>query len=214
MNAINLIGFTTPAKTATDTVAQPTITNLLSNNGGYYGFGNVANNGATAQTTSISQKSQSIIAAITQKVYQIYPQAQQSDLDTIFNTQLPLGSVMYAWFDTTTNKFQVTTAAQLPARINPNDVFADGTPTTINSSGIAPMIQTKDTPHPAHASFLDSERDGNYQHPYDCVSNNSATTYSEADWYPNSGAGNIQGVLRFKNCVNTGNQNIHFDCPC
>jgi hypothetical protein len=209
-NALDLSGFTLVAGSST-LPGAPTIQNLLGT-GGYNGFGNYGPTKA---------QSASVLADITRRLYQMKPSASTSEISTVLGTTIPLGSVYYIWLDTTQSPpaFQVTDASKLPSRINPGQLEADGTTVSINSGGsaIAPnLIQSDDNASLSGnvaKPFVDSEGDGGYEHPYDCVDNASGYTNSNAIWTPSSGANNLEGILRFDNCVNT-NGSINFSCPC
>jgi hypothetical protein len=211
-NALDLSGFTLVSGSST-LPSTPTIQNLLGTSaGGYNGFGNYAPTKAQAQ---------SVLTDVTRRLYQMKPSASSSEVSTVLGTAIPLGSVMYIWLDTSTGTpvFKVTDASQLPSRINTSKLEADGTTVSIGSGGsaIAPnLIQSDDNAAfngNVAKPFVDSEGDGGYEHPYDCVDNSSGFTNSNANWTPSSGADNLEGILRFDNCVNTNGQ-INFSCPC
>jgi len=209
-DAIDLNGFTFVAGSSTLPTA-PTIQNLLGT-GGVNGFGNY---------TPTQTQAQTVLSDVTRRLYQMKPNASAGEISTVLGTSIPLGSVMYIWLDTSqsTPTFKVTDASQLPARINPTKLEADGTTVSISFGGsaISPnLIQPDDNSllrGNVAKPFVDSEGDGNYEHPYDCVDNTSGYTNSNAIWTPSSGADNLEGILRFDNCVNTNGQ-INFSCPC
>ena len=124
---------------------------------------------------------------------------------------------MYIWLDTTQSPpvFKVTNSSGLPARINSGSLQADGTTVTLTAgskSASNPNLIFTVTSS-GNGYFTDNDSDGGYEHPYDCVDNSSGYTNTNAMWTPSSGADNLEGVLRFDNCVNTSGD-INFSCPC
>ncbi|CAM6001763.1 unnamed protein product [Sphagnum balticum] len=151
-----------PYKAAIDFGVTATISNLLGPNST---FTNCANSSANATT---------IYNQFKQRLYEIYPSAQDSDIARVLSAELPMGSVKYIYFDPTTQNLVVTDAANVPSWINTNNVQPDGS-TVIASSGPVDLLNT----------FVDMNGEQGFDSPWDCSAQTSAT--SEAIWTRSSG---------------------------
>lgn len=145
--------------------------------------------------------SNSIYNQLVQRMYEINPNAQASDISAAMNLQVPFeagSSTIWQYLYWNGSAFVISTSPP-PGGGSTPDTTADGT--VINE--LAPVQVTNDV-------LVDVDSDGGYPHPFDCEPGN-ANANNQVNWTPSSGEGNLLGVLQFQNCASAGTS---WCCPC
>lgn len=113
---------------------------------------------------------------------------------------MPMGQVRYIWMDDS-RQMRFTAKGSLPPWISGDTVIPDGTGTTASTGNIA-----------GNRNFVNIEGEQGYPSPWDCFGSGPDQTKSDMLWQRSSGFNCLQGVLRFRNCVNANTD--PWDCPC
>ena len=164
----------------------PTVGNLV---GSFLSFGN------SAPLASI------INNQLRLKIRQIRPETSDSEISALLNgASLPMGQVRYIWMDDS-RVLRFTAKGSLPSWISGDAVIPDGTGTTATTGNIT-----------GNRNFVNIEGEQGYPSPWDCFGSGPDQTKSDMLWQRSSGFNCLQGVLRFRNCVNANTD--PWDCPC
>lgn len=135
------------------------------------------------------------------KMRQIKPEMSDGEISTFLEgASMPMGQVRYIWMDDS-RQMRFTAKGSLPPWINGDSVIPDGTGTTASTGNIA-----------GNRNFVNIEGEQGYPSPWDCFGSGPDQTKSDMLWQRSSGFNCLQGVLRFRNCVNANTD--PWDCPC
>ena len=135
------------------------------------------------------------------KLRQIKPEISDGDISTFLESaSMPMGQVRYIWMDDS-RQLRFTAKGSLPAWISGDAVIPDGTGTTASTGNIT-----------GNRNFVNIEGEQGYPSPWDCFGSGPDQTRSDLLWQRSSGFNCLQGVLRFRNCVNATTD--PWDCPC
>lgn len=144
------------------------------------------------------------------------------EINAIFNdpaNAVPFGEIRIIFRDPNTRRLvlrrvnQYPSAWQVPQNIdfdNPNAQIPDGPmPSLANRFEAQRQAQVEGFTH--GGGLINLPNEGGYPNPWDCPPGAGATTLDKAQWRPHSGANNLLGVLRFRNCASGGGS---WCCPC
>ncbi len=135
------------------------------------------------------------------KVRQIRPETSDSEISALLSgASIPMGQVRYIWMDDS-RTLRFTAKGSLPSWITGDAVLPDGTGTTASTGYIT-----------GNRNFVNIEGEQGYPSPWDCFGSGPDQTKSDMLWQRSSGFNCLQGVLRFRNCVNANTD--PWDCPC
>ncbi|MBC7999281.1 MAG: hypothetical protein IAF58_15125 [Leptolyngbya sp.] len=170
----------------------PTLGNLISTFTGYGPSGSAA---------------RIIDRQIRTKIRQIKPEISDSEISAVFNQPLPMGTVRYIWMNDS-RQVQLSNQSSLPTWINPTSLAPDGTvPAANNPSTFATSNWVA-----GNRNFVNIEEEQGYPSPWDCFGSGPDRTKSDMTWQRSSGFNCLQGILRFRNCVEANTD--PWDCPC
>jgi hypothetical protein len=146
-------------------------------------------------------------AAVQQRMHQINPAA--SDFETVFNTLVPMNSILYLYSDPSTKQFVLGNSLPFEAPDLSNSALKlpDGTPqdrfTTLND---------------LNGEIINVPGEQGYPNPWDCPPGSSAPGFDghgvsidTCTWTPSSGYLNCLGVIKLRNCARGGG---NWCCPC
>lgn len=135
------------------------------------------------------------------KLRQIRPETSDSEISALLGSaSIPMGQVRYIWMDDS-RTLRFTAKGSLPSWITGDAVLPDGTGTTASTGNIK-----------GNRNFVNIEGEQGYPSPWDCFGSGPDQTRSDMLWQRSSGYNCLQGVLRFRNCVNANTD--PWDCPC
>jgi len=176
-----------PPTAAIDFGTTPTIANLIGPGSTFTNYSATAANATT------------IYNQFKQRLYEIYPGAQDTDIQAVMTTAIPMGSVKYIYYNGTTQHLTVSDVSGVPSWINTQSVEPDGSTVTADTGSIN-LIGT----------FVDISGEAGFPHPWDCEG--GAFARSEAIWTRSSGYNGTLGVLRFTQCAT--DEGTEWRCPC
>jgi hypothetical protein len=147
------------------------------------------------------------------RMRQIDADATDAQINAVFNSSVPFGQIRIIFRHPNTQNLviapvnQYPNGWQVPQNIdfdNPNSQIPDG-----------PMAQAQRQANVegfTHGGgLINLPSEGGYPNPWDCPPGAGAITQDNTQWRPHSGANNLLGVLRFRNCASGGGQ---WCCPC
>lgn len=135
------------------------------------------------------------------KIRQIRPETSEDEINTFLSSaSLPMGQVRFIWMDDS-RTLRFTAKGSLPSWISGDAVLPDGTGTLSSTGNIT-----------GNRNFVNIEGEQGYPSPWDCFGSGPDQTKTDMLWQRSSGFNCLQGVLRFRNCVNANTD--PWDCPC
>lgn len=146
-----------------------------------------------------------ILDAMTERCYEIKPTATPTEISTMWNKDLPMGTTLYVYLDTTTNKLDIK-PTQPPTY---KGATADGNPNDSNT--------VCESQYTLYGHMIDvgghenvNNLNDNYLHdrPYTNPGNTTLTGSDGAHWNASSGYQNLLGQLRFNNTTSGGVENF------
>jgi hypothetical protein len=155
-----------------------------------------------AADSKTSQNASSILAEITNRMYEMRPTSTPQDItNALTNAALPMGKLVYIYVDPNSNSFY--------AGLNqPSWVAGNSTLTNFNPDGGSIVADTG--MYNADGVYVNLDGEMNYPHPWDCES--TSMTENKAVWTRSSGYNCMLGVLRMMNCTTDGGGS--WRCPC
>lgn len=147
------------------------------------------------------------------RMRQIDADATDPQIDAIFNTPVPFGTIRMIYRHPSTQNLILAAVNtypngwQVPQNIdfdNPNSQIPDG-----RIENATRRAQVEGFSH--NGGLINLPNEGGYPNPWDCPPGDGATTEDRAQWRPHSGSNNLLGVLRFRNCAEGGGS---WCCPC
>jgi hypothetical protein len=153
---------------------------------------------------------QQIVNQISQRCYEIKPDANPSDVAALFNQPLPMNTTLYIYLPNGDPTQQLTISATAPSTQQPAEARAIAAQTTTSDGNGSSQAKNCYNQYDLVTTLVDTEaavQNGPYMErgddalhdmPYRTMSG-SMYAQDKANWIPSSGSGNLLGALQFSN---------------